>query len=93
MPQPAKKSVIVTARLAPSLSKKLEKYARAAGHTKSWAVEDLIARHVDYETWYIEQVREGLAAAHRGDLLRHEEAKRRIRTHASGRKRTRREAA
>jgi predicted transcriptional regulator len=38
-------------------------------------------------------VREGLAAAHRGDLLRHEEAKRRIRTHASGRKRTRREAA
>ena len=91
--KPPKKSVIVTARIAPVLSKKLEKYARAAGHTKSWAVEDLIARHVDYETWFVQQVQEGLAAARRGELVLHDDARRRVRVHMAAGKRTRRQAA
>jgi len=87
------KSVTITARINPALSKKLTGYAKIAGHTKSRAVEDLLSRHLDYETYFIKAVREGIAAADRGELVSHEEAKRQIRQHIAKRKRERRKAA
>jgi predicted transcriptional regulator len=86
MSKSTKKSVTVTARIPPSLAKKLDKYAKVTGHTKSWAVESLLARHVDYETWFIEQVREGIASADRGELIPTEEVFRKIREKSAKRR-------
>jgi predicted transcriptional regulator len=87
------KSVIVTARIKPALNKKLDRYAKIIGHTKSHAVEKLLAQHIDYETWFIKEVQKGIDSANRGELVPHEEAVRQIRAHIAKRKREKRKAA
>jgi len=87
------KSVVVTARISPTLSKKLDGYAKITGNTKSRAVEKLLQHHIDYETWFIKEVRKGIASADRGELIPHDEAMRQIREHIAKRKREKRKAA
>jgi len=87
------KTVTVTARIKPALSKKLDRYAKITGHTKSHAVEKLLAQHIDYETWFIKEVQKGIDSANRGELVPHEEAMRQIRAHIARRKREKRKAA
>jgi len=93
MPKRPTKSVVLTARISPSLSKKLDGYAKITGNTKSRAVEKLLQHHIDYETWFIKEVRKGIASADRGDLIPHEEAMRRIKEHIAKRKREKQKAA
>jgi predicted transcriptional regulator len=93
MAKPANKSVTITARISPALSKRLARFAKLTGHTKSYAVERLIREHIDYETWFIREVRKGIESANRGELIPHEEAMRRIRDHIAARKREKRKAA
>jgi predicted transcriptional regulator len=63
------------------------------GNTKSRAIERLLQQHIDYETWFIKEVRKGIASADRGELLPHKEALRRIKEHVDQRKREKRKAA
>jgi predicted transcriptional regulator len=87
------KTATVTARISPSLNRKLDGYAKMTGNTKSRAIERLLQQHIDYETWFIKEVRKGIASADRGELVPHEEAMRRIKEHVGQRKRERRKAA
>jgi predicted transcriptional regulator len=87
------KSIVLTARISPTLSKKLDSFAKITGNTKSRAVEKLLQQHVDYETWFIKEVRKGIAAADRGELIPHDEAMRQIYEHIARRKREKRKAA
>jgi predicted transcriptional regulator len=90
---PPTKSVTITARVTPSLAKKLESYAKAARRTRSWVVEDMLQRHLGEDIAFLEAVREGIAAADRGEVVSHAEAMRQIKTHIARRKRERHKAA
>jgi predicted transcriptional regulator len=87
------KSATVTARINAKLDRKLDKYAKVSGRTKSRAVEDILARYVDYETYVFEAVQEGIAAANRGELVPHEEVFRKIREKSAARRRALRKKA
>jgi predicted transcriptional regulator len=87
------KSATITARISPTLNKKLDGYAKMTGNTKSRAIERLLREHIDYETWFVKEVRKGVASANRGEMLSHEEAMHQIRAHIASRKRERRKAA
>lgn len=87
------KSATITARISPTLNKKLDGYAKMTGNTKSRAIERLLREHIDYETWFVKEVRKGIASADRGEMISHEDAVREIRAHIASRKRERRKAA
>ena len=67
------KSVTITARVAPSLAKKLATYAKVAKRTKSQAIEMILDRHIDHEKAVVEAILAGLASAERGELYTTEE--------------------
>ena len=87
------KSVVLTVRVAASLAKRIETYAKAAKRTKSWVIEDILDRYVDGERAFAEAVNEGLRELDAGLGIPHEEAMRQIRAHITMRKRERRKAA
>lgn len=87
------KSATITARIAPSLEKRLEAYASAYRTTKSSAVEAILEQYLDHGNWVKREVRKGIEAADRGEVVSHEEAVRYLRAHVAKRKRDRRRAA
>jgi predicted transcriptional regulator len=93
MAKPARKSVTVTARIPPSLLKRLEAYAKVSGRSKSWIVEDILDRYVDQEKAFAETVLVGIRELDAGLGIPHEEAMQQIRAHIAMRKRERRKAA
>lgn len=86
MPARPTKSVTVTARISPSLAKKLETYAKAAKRTRSWVVENILDRHVDDEIAFVEAVNEGLRELDAGRGIPHEEVMRRWKEKSAGRR-------
>jgi predicted transcriptional regulator len=94
MAQRTTKSNTVTARVGAGLTKKLDHYAKIAGRTKSWVVEDILKRYVDGEIAFVEAVNEGIASADRGELVPHDEVFRKLKAKsAERRKALRRDAA
>lgn len=87
------RTATITARISPGLNRKLDGYAKMTGNTKSRAIERLLQEHIDYETWFVKEVRKGIASADRGELIPHDEAMRRIKEHIAQRKREKRKAA
>jgi predicted transcriptional regulator len=80
------KSVTVTARIPPSLAKRLEAYSKVSGRTKSWIVEDILDRYVDREKAFAEAVRVGLDELDAGLTVAHEDVFRKVRENSSGRR-------
>jgi len=93
MKKRATKSVTVTARIPASLARKLEKYAKTAGRTKSWVVEDILARYVDGEIAFVEAVNEGLRELDAGLGIPHEEVFRKLKEKSAERRKTSRRKA
>ena len=87
------KSVTITARITPSLAKKLAKFARTAKRTKSQSVEIILEEHIDYEIALVEAIAEGIRSADEEGTIPHDEAMRRMRNHIAKRKREKRKAA
>ena len=88
-----KKSVTITARITPTLNKKLTAYAKAAKRSKSWLIEDIIDRYVDGEIAFVEAVNVGIRELDEGKGIPHEEAMRQVYAHIAKRKREKRKAA
>ena len=89
MSPPTKKTLTVTAKISPTLGRKLTKYAKLTERTTSAAVERLLSDHIDYDVWFVTEVRKGLEAAKRGELLSHEQAMQQIRDYVADQKRRR----
>jgi len=89
MARSAKKSVTVTAKVSPTLGKKLAKYAKLTDRTTSGAIERLLSDHLDYEMWFVAEVRKGIESARRGELIPHAEAVRQIRDYIAAQKQSR----
>ena len=59
--------------LNPDMQAKLARLAAEPGRNTEALVQEAIARFVDYDEWFIREVEKGLASAHRGELLTHED--------------------
>jgi predicted transcriptional regulator len=80
------KSVTITARISASLGRRLEAYAKAAGRTKSWVVEDILDRYVDQEKAFVDAVNEGLRELDAGLGIPHEEVFRKLKEKSAERR-------
>jgi predicted transcriptional regulator len=87
------KSVTITARITPTLAKKLAAYAKAAKRTKSQAIEIILGGNIDYEMAFVEAVNVGIRELDEGKGIPHEEAMRRVYDYIAKRKREKRKAA
>jgi RHH-type transcriptional regulator, rel operon repressor / antitoxin RelB len=59
--------------LDPDLQAKLAKLAAERGRDLEMLAKEAIQRFVDYDEWFIEEVKKGLAQIERGEVLTHEE--------------------
>ena len=59
--------------LAPTLQSKLARLAADQGRDAEELVQEAVERLVDYDSWFLQEVERGLAAADRGDLVEHED--------------------
>jgi predicted transcriptional regulator len=87
------KSITITARITPSLNKKLLALAKAGKRTKSQTLEFLIADHIDDDLDFVAMVQEGIRSAEEHGTVPNEEAMRQLRAHIAKRKREKRKAA
>ncbi len=53
---------------------RLDRLAAAIDRSRSWVINQAIEQYLDHEEWFAEAVREGVAAADRGELVPHDEA-------------------
>lgn len=60
------KSAMMTIRLTPEVSEKLEALARDTKRSKSYLAGEAIASYVDRNAWQIEEIKEGLEEAWSG---------------------------
>ena len=60
------KSAMMTVRLTPELSEKLEALARDTKRSKSYLASEAIASYVDRNAWQIAEIKKGLEEARSG---------------------------
>ena len=71
------KSTVMTVRIAPELSEKLNALARDTKRSKAFLASEAIASYVERNAWQIAHIKAGLAEAQRGDPgIPHEEIER-----------------
>jgi len=68
-------SSIVTVRVTSKIAKRLEKLAESMDRSKSYLAAEAIEEYLDYQEWKIEAIKEGIAAADRGETIPFEEVK------------------
>jgi RHH-type rel operon transcriptional repressor/antitoxin RelB len=80
-------STTLTVRLEPAMKKRLESVAAAhLRRSKSFLAAEAIAEYLAVQEWQIAAIKEGIAAADRGDLIPHAQVKAWATSLRSGRK-------
>jgi predicted transcriptional regulator len=64
--------------LPPDVQAKLNRIAAQQGRNTESLVHEAVERLVDYDEWFMGEVKKGLAAADRGEFIDHEEIGRMI---------------
>lgn len=80
---------VMTLRLEPDLRKRLDGLAKAQRRSRSFIAAEAIREYVQVNEWQIEEIKKGLAEAHRGEFARDAQVRRTM-NKWTGRKRTRR---
>jgi predicted transcriptional regulator len=65
-------------RFSPELEAKLTRLAAEQGRDREAIVVEAVERALNYDEWFASEVEKGIAAADRGELVEHEEIKKRI---------------
>jgi len=79
-------STTLTVRLEPAMKKRLESVAAHLRRSKSFLAAEAIAEYLAVQEWQIAAIKEGIAAADRGDLIPHAQVKAWATSLRSGRK-------
>jgi predicted transcriptional regulator len=69
---------VTTVRFETDTIDRLDRIAQGLGRSRAWVINDAVARYLEYETWFREEVQKGLDAAEAGDLKSHEQVKERV---------------
>jgi RHH-type rel operon transcriptional repressor/antitoxin RelB len=68
-------STTLTVRLAPQVKRRLESVALRVRRSKSFLAAEAIEEFLAVQEWQISAIKEGIAAADRGDLVPHEDVR------------------
>lgn len=69
-----KKPALLSIRVSQDLASRLEKLAQATGRSKSFVAAQAIEEFIAVQEWQVQAIKDGVAAAERGELVSHEEA-------------------
>jgi len=61
-----------TIRLADDVIDRLDTMARATSRSRTWVIKQAIERYLEYEEWFVGQVKKGLEEAVGGQIADHE---------------------
>jgi predicted transcriptional regulator len=67
------KTTVFSVRVSLELKAKLESVAAAMDRPRSWVVNDALEQYVADQAWQIEAIKEGIAAADRGEVVAHQD--------------------
>ena len=68
-------SVLISARVSSSLADRLAALAKSTHRSKSHIASQAIEEFVNLHEWQVEAIKEGMAAAERGEVVSHDQAK------------------
>ena len=68
-------STTLTVRVTPELKRRLESVALHVRRSKSFLAAEAIEEFLAVQEWQIAAIKEGIAAADRGDLIPHEDVR------------------
>lgn len=68
-----------TVRLSEEVLSAIDGMAKTLGRSRAWVIQDALARYLEYETWFREEVQKGLDDLEAGRTHSHEDAKARLR--------------
>jgi predicted transcriptional regulator len=66
---------VVTVRVKPEVAARLEKLAESMDRSKSYLAAEAIEEYLEIHEWQIQAIKEGIAAADRGETVSFEEIK------------------
>ncbi len=67
-------TILVSTRVSADLAERLAALAQTTHRSKSFLAAQAIEEFLNVQEWQVEAIKEGLAAAERGDLKSHEQA-------------------
>lgn len=70
---------VTTVRFEQDTLDQLDQLAQSLGRPRAWVIKDAVARYLEHETWFRQEVQKGLDAVAAGEVVSHDEAKARIR--------------
>lgn len=69
-----KKPALLSIRVSQDLASRLEKLAQATERSRSYLAAQAIEEFIAVQEWQVEAIKDGVAAADRGELVSHDEA-------------------
>ena len=68
-----------TIRIHDNMLGRIDGLAKELSRSRSWVITQAIDRFLEYEEWFVQEVKEGLAEAERGELATQDEVVARFR--------------
>jgi predicted transcriptional regulator len=62
-----------TVRLDDKMLDRVDGLAKALSRSRSWVINSAIERFLEYEEWFVLEVKDGLAEVEKGEVADHEE--------------------
>ena len=62
-----------TVRIHDDVMGRIDGLAKALSRSRSWVINQAIERFLEYEEWFVKEVKDGLEEAGRGETATHEE--------------------
>jgi len=63
----------ISLRMSEEKIERVDRLAKALGRSRAWIINEATDRYLAYESWFIEQVEQGLAEAEAGKTIPHDE--------------------
>ena len=64
---------VTTVRFDESLLARVDGLAKEMKRSRNWLIQEAVGRYLDYEEWFVDQVRAGQKAVDEGRTIPHEE--------------------
>ncbi len=67
-------TILVSARVSPEVANRLAALSKSTHRSKSFLAAQAIEEFINVQEWHVEAIKEGIAAAKKGDVKSHEQA-------------------
>jgi len=61
-----------TVRMQARSLKRVDGLAHAMSRSRAWVINQAVERYLDYEEWFVDEVKQGLKEAERGRVVEHD---------------------